>query len=80
MKTFKNKILNYLFPTKTKKLIGSIWYFGCNEWRIESKPTSEGKSNLKLYAENKLIFEGSYGDLIRKINREETSTKNEQNN
>ena len=40
--------------------------FGDYSWRIESKPI-EGKSNIKLFANNEIIFEGSYGELISKI-------------
>jgi hypothetical protein len=40
--------------------------FGDRSWRIESKPI-EGKSNLKLFANNKMIFEGSYGELISRV-------------
>lgn len=56
-------ILDVMFPP-----ILSTWTFGHPGWRIESHP-SEGKSNLKLYANDELIFEGTYGDLIRKINK-----------
>ena len=37
-----------------------------------------GRFLAQVYYE--LVFEGRYGELIRKINREEASTKNEQNN
>ena len=40
--------------------------FGDRSWRIESKPIEE-KSNLKLFANNKMIFEGSYGELISRV-------------
>jgi len=40
--------------------------FGDNAWRIESKPI-EGKSNIKLFADNKIVFEGSYSELVSKI-------------
>lgn len=42
--------------------------FGNNSWRIESKPFN-GKSNLKLFADNELIFKGSYGELVSKIKK-----------
>jgi len=58
----------------------TTWTFGNEKWRIESEPTKDNISHLKLYADDELVFEGTYGELIRKINREETSTKNEQNN
>lgn len=49
----------------------SIWTFGCNEWRIESEPSIiTGISNLELYANDELVFEGSYVDLIKKITKE----------
>ena len=40
--------------------------FGDGSWRIESKPIN-GKSNLKLFANNEIVFEGSYGELISKL-------------
>lgn len=40
--------------------------FGVNSWRLESEPI-DNKSNLKLFADNELIFNGSYGELISKI-------------
>lgn len=43
-----------------------IMTFGDNAWRIESKPI-DGKSNIKLFADNKLVFEGSYSELVSKI-------------
>lgn len=58
----------------------TTWTFGDEKWRIESEPTKDNISHLKLYADDELVFEGRYGELIRKINKEETSTKNEQNN
>ena len=58
----------------------TTWRFGDDKWRIESEPTKDNISHLKLYADDELVFEGTYGELIRKINREETSTKNEHNN
>ena len=58
----------------------TTWTFGDEKWRIESEPTKDNISHLKLYADDELVFEGRYGELIRKINKEETSTNNAQNN
>ena len=52
-----------------KNKIKSYWTFGDDGWRIESRPTNENKSHLMLYANNELIFEGTYGSLIRLIKR-----------
>ena len=57
---------------KMKNSIKSYWTFGDDGWRIESRPTNENKSHLILYAENEIIFEGSYGDLIRALKKEQT--------
>ena len=46
--------------------------FGVSSWRIESRPKYiNGKkiSNLLLYADNKLVFEGKYKALIDKITK-----------
>lgn len=40
--------------------------FGTDAWRIESEPI-EGKSNLRLFANDELIFEGRYEELILKL-------------
>ena len=40
--------------------------FGTDVWRIESEPI-EGKSNLKLFANDELVFEGRYEELILKL-------------
>lgn len=61
------EFFNRLFNKKSKDNITYRWFFGCKEWRIESKKKDSGLSNLKLFAEDKLEFEGSYGDLIRLI-------------
>ena len=58
----------------------TTWAFGDEKWRIESEPTKDNISHLKLYVDDELVFEGRYGELIRKNNREEASTKNGQNN
>ena len=43
------------------------WTFGDDKWRIESEPTENNVSHLKLYADDELVFEGTYGELIRLI-------------
>lgn len=35
-------------------------------WRIESNPIN-GISNLRLFANNEVIFEGNYGKLVRSL-------------
>lgn len=40
--------------------------FGSDSWRIESEPVN-GKSNLRLFADGNLVFDGTYGELISKI-------------
>ena len=40
--------------------------FGTYSWRIESCPIN-GKSNLKLFSNGELIFEGTYGELINVV-------------
>ena len=55
-----------------EKKIKSTWTFGDDGWRIDSQPTEENKSHLMLYANNELIFEGTYGELIRILKKEQT--------
>lgn len=45
----------------------TTWTFGDEKWRIESEPTKDNISYLKLYADDELVFEGRYGELIRLI-------------
>ena len=45
----------------------TTWTFGDKKWRIESEPTKDNISHLKLYADDELVFEGRYGELIRLI-------------
>lgn len=74
MKNFFKK----LFKPKTKNdNITYRWLFGCEEWRIESKKKENGLSNLKLFAENKLEFEGRYGDLIKIIRKYNNEKKDD---
>ena len=42
--------------------------FGTNSWRIESQPI-DGKSNIKLFAKNKIVFEGTYEQLVSKLTK-----------
>ena len=41
--------------------------FDTYSWRIESCPIN-GKSNLKLFSNDELIFEGTYGELVNVVN------------
>jgi hypothetical protein len=45
----------------------TTWTFGDEKWRIVSEPTKDNISHLKLYADDELVFEGRYGELIKLI-------------
>ena len=61
------KIRDFLLNRKKPEMLIT---FGTTSWRIESRPKYVDdikKSNILLYADNKLAFEGSYGQLIEKL-------------
>lgn len=55
----------------------TTWTFGNEKWRIESEPTKDNISHLKLYADGQLVFEGRYGELIRLIKNKKREVENE---
>ena len=56
-----------LFLGKNQEIQKTTWTFGTYSWRIESCPIN-GKSNLKLFSNDELIFEGTYGELVNVVN------------
>ena len=63
------KIRDYFVNRKKPQMLIT---FGVPSWRIESRPKYiDGKklSNILLYADNKLVFEGKYKELIDKITK-----------
>lgn len=55
-----------LFLGKNQRFQKATWTFGTYSWRIESCPIN-GKSNLKLFSNDELIFEGTYSELVRLV-------------
>lgn len=56
----------FLSLSKEHRFQKATLTFGTYSWRIESCPIN-GKSNLKLFSNDELIFEGTYGELINVV-------------
>lgn len=62
--TKENK-LSGIFVSATKPSMTVT--FGDNAWRMVLSKGKRGMSHIKAYANNNLVFEGTYGDLVKKI-------------